>query len=215
MNCPLCGGSADPFHHSRDRDFFLCPHCQYIFVPPYHYLSPDEEKKRYLEHENSLDNAGYVRMFEAKLDLLKEHGPKAGSILDFGCGYAPVLKTLLARRGYIPSVYDKFFFPDWDAGQKFDVVISTETFEHLDSPAFEIDRILDVLKPGGYLAIMTRFYPESGGKPDLEKFKDWYYKNDPTHIGFYGSATLQWLADNRAIDLVFRDDLNFVLYRTS
>ncbi len=214
MNCPLCGGPADRFHHSRERDFLLCPQCQYIFVSPDHHLAPEEEKKRYLEHENSLENEGYVRMFETKLDLLKKHGPESGAVLDFGCGYEPVLKTLLEKRGYTASVYDKFFFPEWDADKRYDAIISTETFEHLDSPATEIDRILNVLKSGGYLAIMTRFYPESDGKPDLEIFKDWYYKNDPTHIGFYGSGTLQWLADNRAIELVYRDDLDFVLYRT-
>ncbi len=153
-------------------------------------------------------------MFTTKLDLLKEHGPKSGAVLDFGCGYEPVLQTLLTRRGYTASVYDKFFFPEWHTGRRFDIVISTETFEHLECPAIEIDRILDVLKPGGTLAIMTRFYPESNGKPDLEKFSGWYYKNDPTHIGFYGHGTLNWLAETRTITIIYRDDLDFVLYRT-
>lgn len=215
MICPLCGAAADRFHHSQERDFFLCPLCQYIFVPSCHHLAPDDEKKRYLEHENSLSNEGYVRMFEDKLDLLAQYGTKSGDILDFGCGYEPVLKTLIERRGYSASVYDRFFFPEWDNTKLFDAVISTETFEHLRCPAIEIDRILGALKPEGCLAIMTHFYPETNGEPDLEGFADWYYKNDPTHIGFYGSGPVNWLSRNRNMEIIYKNEKDFVLFRTS
>ena len=215
MICPLCGGAADGYHRSRGREFFLCPLCRYIFVPACQHLPPDEERKRYLEHENSLENEGYVRMFETKLDLLVRHGPAGGTVLDFGCGYEPVLKTLLERRGFEARVYDRFFFPEWQPGRRYDAVISTETFEHLRAPVLEIDRILQTLKPGGYLAIMTRFYPEKGGEPDPAGFANWYYTNDPTHIGFFGSRTLDWIARTRQLEIVYRDGHDFIIYQTS
>ncbi len=214
MMCPLCNTPADEFHQSRGRDFFLCPDCRYIFVPPSQHLPPAEEQKRYLEHENSLENAGYVRMFEEKIDLLRQHGPKDGTVLDFGCGYEPVLKTLLERQGYTAFVYDKFFFPQWQADRRYDTVISTETFEHLSSPAREVDRILTALRPGGYLAIMTRFYPEQGEQPDPAGFANWYYTNDPTHIGFFGTQTLNWIARSRKLEIVYRDTHDFIIYQT-
>ncbi len=218
MTCPLCSAPADWIDQSRNRDFYHCPVCRYIFVPAEQHLDSRSERERYLEHNNSLENAGYVRMFEEKLDLVAEHGPVGGSALDFGCGYEPVLKTLLEKRGYTASIYDPYFFPEWreewETGRRFDWIISTETFEHLESPAKGLDRILRAIRPGGHLAIMTQFYPEKNGEYDAPAFANWYYRNDPTHIGFFGRATFEWLARTRGLNLIFQNNRDFVLFRT-
>ena len=162
--------------------------------------------KRYLEHENSLENEGYVRMFQEKIDILKAYEIK--SALDYGCGYKPVLKTLLERQGIKAEGYDPNFFPDTSPGKLYDLVISTETFEHFRNPSEEISRIAENLVPGGILAIMTRFYPAEN-----KNFADWYYKRDPTHIIFYCPHTFQWIAENKGFKLIFNNGYDFVVLK--
>ncbi|NIT81976.1 MAG: class I SAM-dependent methyltransferase, partial [Nitrospinaceae bacterium] len=41
----------------------------------------------------------------------------------------------------------------------YDLVISTETFEHFHRPGDEVPRAVGRVAPGGYLAVMTRFPP--------------------------------------------------------
>ncbi len=204
MKCPLCSFSAHYLSSGENRKYWLCSECRAIFVPQEFHIPKNEEVKRYLEHENSLENEGYVRMFQEKIDLLQEYEIK--SALDYGCGYEPVLKTLLERQGIKTDGYDPNFFPDTRLDKLYDLVISTETFEHFRNPAEEIPRIADKVAPGGILAIMTRFYP-------FEDFANWYYKRDPTHIIFYCSQTFQWLAENMELKLVFNNNHDFVVLK--
>ncbi len=204
MKCPLCSFSAYYLISGESREYWLCSQCQAISVPAEFHIPRDEEVKRYLEHENSLENEGYVRMFQEKIDLLQEYDIK--SALDYGCGYEPVLKTLLEKQGIKADGYDQNFFPETRLGKLYDLVISTETFEHFRNPAEEILRITSKVKPRGVLAIMTRFYP-------AKDFADWYYKRDPTHIIFYCSETFQWLAKNTGFKLAFNNRHDFVVLR--
>ena len=206
MKCPLCSFSAHYLVSGEHREYWVCSKCRAISVPARFHITPEEEVKRYLEHENSLENEGYVRMFQEKIDILKAYEIK--SALDYGCGYKPVLKTLLERQGIKAEGYDPNFFPDTSPGKLYDLVISTETFEHFRNPSEEISRIAENLVPGGILAIMTRFYPAED-----KNFADWYYKRDPTHIIFYCPHTFQWIAENKGFKLIFNNGYDFVVLK--
>ncbi|MBT7682227.1 MAG: class I SAM-dependent methyltransferase [Nitrospina sp.] len=207
----MCGFSADFLTLGENREYWLCPQCRAISVPAELHISPDDEVKRYLEHENSLESEGYVRMFQEKIDILQTYPIK--SALDYGCGYEPVLKILLTRLGIEADGYDPNFFPEIRLDKRYDLVISTETFEHFRNPAEEIQRIIDRVVPGGYLAIMTRFYPTEDNRFQPDKFANWYYKRDPTHIIFYCTKTFQWLAENIGFKMVFNNDHDFVVLK--
>ena len=204
MKCPLCNLLAHHLTSGEDREYWLCSNCRAIFVPAPFHISQEEEVKRYLEHENSIENKGYVQMFQKKIDILQDLEIK--SALDYGCGYEPVLKTLLERQGIKADGYDPNFFPELPLNKSYDLVISTETFEHFRNPAEEIPRITDRVVPGGILAIMTKFYP-------AQNFADWYYKRDPTHIIFYCTETFQWLAKNTGFKLIFNNENDFVVLK--
>ena len=211
MKCPLCSSSARHLTLGDNREYWLCSQCKAIFVPSHFHIDPGEEVERYLEHENSLENEGYVQMFQKKIDLLPTNTFQ--SALDYGCGYEPVLKTLLQRLGISADGYDPNFFPDIDLEKHYDLVISTETFEHFRQPAKEVSRITDRVRLGGTLAIMTQFYPTETEELLPEKFAKWYYKRDPTHIIFYCSETFQWLAKNIGYQIVFNNNHDFVVLR--
>lgn len=208
--CPLCASGARFFLNADQREYWLCPQCGLIFVPPEFFISAQDEIHRYRQHNNSLDNPGYVDMFQKKIEIVKRHCSGARSVLDFGCGPEPVLKVLLEREGYRADAYDPNFFPDGISEKAYDLILSTETFEHLKEPKREFEKLYGLLAPGGWLAIMTRFYPQSDDQND---FASWYYKRDPTHIVFYGPETFRWAARRWGFEIVYLDQKDFVLLR--
>lgn len=147
-------------------------------------------------------------MLERPLHLLREHGDDVHRVLDYGCGPGPVLVKLLRRAGYESVGYDPNFAPDADLMTgSFDAVISTETFEHFAEPAKDVARIIDLLRPGGYLCVMTLFHPGA------EKVKDWWYARDPTHVSFYTRKTMEWICSAFGLSLLSCDEKNLTLMR--
>ena len=212
--CPLCKADTTLFLHQRQRDYRQCPNCSLIFVPPRFFLPSEEEKKRYLEHENSLENAGYVKMFQEKIDILKTVCPRVRKVLDYGCGYEPVLTTLLSREGYAVDGYDLIFFPQCQLEPVYDLIVSIETFEHFKKPGIEIDKLVSLLKSTGYLAVMTHFYSKDDS-PSREQFQSWYYQRDPTHIAFYSLKTFAWIAKDKGLKIIYNNEKNFIILKRS
>ncbi len=210
-NCPLCFSPANFFQEGENREYYLCPCCGMIFVPSNFFISNQEEKDRYLEHENSIENEGYVAMFENAIRQINDCCKNVRLILDYGCGYEPVLKTLLERHGYEADIYDENFFHEVDLRQSYDLIISTETFEHFKNPAKELDRLTSLISPSGYLAIMTQFYSFKNQSISKDKFKTWYYQRDPTHIVFYSDQTFEWIADHYQLRIVWNNNKNFLI----
>jgi hypothetical protein len=65
--------------------------------------------------------------------------------------------------------------------------------EHIHAPAAEFTRLRRLLRPGGMLAVMTRFVPGPS------HFPSWHCHRDPIHVVFYAASTFRWLA--RRLDL--------------
>ena len=110
MSCSLCYSPSEFLLKADRREYHLCTSCRLIFVPSRFFITPEKEIERYLEHENSLENEGYVHMFEEKIDLITDYCQDVQTVLDYGCGYEPVLKTLLERRGYRAEDMTPTFF---------------------------------------------------------------------------------------------------------
>ena len=207
MNCPLCESPSKFFLSGESREYWRCPVCRLIFVPPKYFIPREEEVQHYLKHENSLENEGYVQMFNEKIRIIKDVCQGVQTVLDFGCGYEPVLKTLLAREGLTVTGYDPNFFPQIDPNTTYDIIISTETFEHFREPGKEMLVLFSRLAPRGYLAVMTRLAPQE----NHQSFANWYYKRDPTHIAFYDNDTFSWIAHNHGMEIIFNNEKDFVV----
>lgn len=129
-------------------------------------------------------------MFQGFLDFISLHVRKYEHVLEFGCGPGPVLSQLLTRQGKQVCCYDKYFHPDESyKDHRYDLITSTEVFEHLDDPLGVLKTLASLLKPGGHIALMTHFHPN-----DKERFKTWWYPRDPTHITFFTPKTFEVLA---------------------
>ena len=121
---------------------------------------------------------------------LKERLEPGACGLDFGSGPGPTLSLMFEEIGYSMKIYDHFYANDgYVLQQKYDFITITETVEHLHNPKTELERLWSILKPGGFMGIMTKLLI------DREAFANWHYKNDPTHVCFFSQQTFTWLAD--------------------
>ncbi len=188
--CPLCQ-QEKPFLlvHINHRTYWRCRECCLIFLSPEQRLPVDRERERYLQHNNHPDDRKYRQFLNRLLNPLLPHLPQGARGLDFGAGPGPTLSVMLEERGYHMNIYDPFFAPDTSVLEDtYDFITCTETVEHFFNPSCEFGRLDSMLKPEGWLGIMTEMFTSE------HKFKDWWYHRDPTHVCFYQQETMLWIA---------------------
>ena len=193
MICPVCwAAGAAHFLAAGGRDYWRCPTCLATFLQPEQRPSPAEEKAHYDHHENDTDDPRY-RAFLSKVSVpLLDRLAPGSSGLDYGCGPGPALAAMLTEAGHRVALYDPFYRPDPEPlRETYDFITCTETAEHFHDAAIEFDRLDGILRPGGWLAVMTCF------QTDDARFADWHYRKDPTHVVFYREATLRHIATER------------------
>ncbi|MBW6507565.1 MAG: class I SAM-dependent methyltransferase [Rhodobacteraceae bacterium] len=188
--CPVCDASRpEPFIVADGRDYWRCASCEARFLAPAQRPSRDEEYAHYLHHENDPGDPRY-RRFLSKLaePLLARLAPRSRG-LDYGCGPGPALAAMLREAGHEVALYDPFFAPDPSPlAETYDFVTCTEVAEHFHHPSAEFARLCALVRPGGWLAVMTCF------QTDDARFADWHYRKDPTHVVFYREQTFRHLA---------------------
>ena len=188
--CPLCGDADScSFFVDQFRRYRRCRTCDLVFVPPKYWLSTKAEKETYDQHENSVEDPGY-RSFLSRLStpLLEKLEPGQHG-LDFGCGPGPALSALLAEYGLRVDLYDPFYYNEPAVFSKtYDFICATEVIEHLRNPGKEISSLFMMLKPGGWMGIMTKLVK------DQAAFSQWHYIRDLTHICFYSRSTFSFIA---------------------
>lgn len=160
-------------------------------MDPAHYLSPAEEKKFYLTHNNDVQDPRYQKFVSPITDYVKAHVPPGSRGLDFGSGTGPVLWHVLREAGYAMEKFDPYFDPlIKNLERKYDFVVTSEVVEHFQQPRKEFELLLKRLGPRAPVMIMTLKYN------DEIDFETWFYANDPTHVCFYREKTFDWIASN-------------------
>jgi len=208
MNCHICNAPTENFLHQKTNIlYYHCKACECIFKSPECYQDLERQKERYNLHENNEDDAGYRAYFQRFLDFVLPHVEEAKSALDFGCGRTSLLAQLLQEEHIDCDYYDPIYHPDTlDENKKYDLIVSTEVFEHLHQPREVFENLLDRLNDGGYLAIQTEFHAN-----EQRSFEKWWYPQDPTHIVFFRAKTFQVLCDIYGCRLAKDNGKNMVL----
>jgi SAM-dependent methyltransferase len=188
--CPVCRTAGPrPFLSLAGRAYWRCRICQASFLAPDQRLAAAAEYAHYLHHENDPADPGYRRFLAKLADPLLERLTPGSRGLDYGCGPGPALAAMLGEAGHEVALYDPFFQPESaPLEQTYDFITCTEVVEHFHDPAGEFDRFGQLLRPGGWLAIMTCF------QVDDTRFAAWHYRQDPTHVIFYREATFRFIA---------------------
>jgi SAM-dependent methyltransferase len=207
IECPLCGSAAtEPFYRDKKREFFQCLECDLVFVPPEFHPTAEEEKARYDFHSHNLEDSGYRNFLNRLFQPFDpaQGGPLETKLLpgarglDFGCGRAPTLSVLFEEAGFPCANYDLYYFNDPAVLEtQYDFLTCSETIEHFRNPRAEFERFLRLVKPGGWIGIMTQLRePASSrlrGSSEAPPFDKWFYKDDLTHLCFFSKKSFQWL----------------------
>lgn len=209
--CKICNSDTTVITDNKTKKkYHKCPTCSYIFLDEAFYVDEAREKKHYDKHHNTLESLGYVKMFE---DLVEEfvlpHKEGIKSALDFGCGEGEVLPIVLERASIACDRYDLFYFPKKVyEGKKYDLILSTEVFEHLQNPLEIFKKLLLHVEKNCYILLMSAFHPDN----DDEFFK-WWYIRDVTHIGFFNINTFEFLASELGLTIVKHNFKNIILFQ--
>jgi len=210
MNCHICNDLCDTFTDEKTKiTYYYCDNCEYIFKSPECYQDFSAQKERYNLHENDEKDAGYQAYFQRFLDFTLPLVGQPKTALDFGCGASSLLAKMLDKEGIKCDYYDPIYHPDTlNDNKKYELIVSTEVFEHLHQPRDVFESLLERLKEGGYLALQTQFHPN-----DREAFEKWYYHQDPTHIVFFTAKTFRVLCEEYNCEFVSENGKNMVLMR--
>tara|TARA_B100000029_G_scaffold513883_1_gene614800 strand:- start:112 stop:654 length:543 start_codon:yes stop_codon:yes gene_type:complete len=168
-----------------------------VFVSPADYPDACAEKARYDQHHNNPIDKRYRTFLQQLATPLLERLTVGSIGLDFGCGPGPALAHILQESGMTVELYDPYYCPNDTAWTThYDFVTATEVVEHLHQPSQEFDRLFRVLKPGGRLAIMTKWVSR------IPSFATSRYVRDMTHVCLYSPETFNWIASrwNSSVD---------------
>jgi 2-polyprenyl-3-methyl-5-hydroxy-6-metoxy-1,4-benzoquinol methylase len=158
---------------------------------PNFYTSLENEKNRYQEHNNDINDIGYQNFVQPIVQSVLNNFKNTTQGLDFGCGTGPVITKLLRDKNYNITTYDPFFDNNTEALKKtYDFIVCCEVIEHFHHPFKEFKLLKSLLKPKGKLFCMTDLLSET------VNFNKWYYKNDNTHVIFYHRNTCKWIQEN-------------------
>lgn len=152
------------------------------------HLNEQQEKSRYLEHNNNVNDDGYQQFVSPITSaVLRHHAPQQQG-LDFGAGTGPVIAKVLTDNEFEMDLYDPFFHhAPALLEQQYDYIVCCEVMEHFYHPDQEFALLKRLLKPNGRLYCMTDLYHD-----DID-FSNWYYQKDNTHVFFYHQNSLRYI----------------------
>jgi 2-polyprenyl-3-methyl-5-hydroxy-6-metoxy-1,4-benzoquinol methylase len=76
----------------------------------------------------------------------------------------------------------------------FDAIVMWDVVEHVFSPVDACQRLVDYLRPGGYLLVST---PDIGAVTARLMKKRWAFMTPPEHLGFFSHRTLTKLLEEK------------------
>lgn len=171
MRCNICekeaGGDVERASvRSNVRKFrqeafevWRCPHCRSI-----HAAEEVDLTRYYADYPfHRLADTGVDWMLGAMyrnlLKRLRANGfERSSSLLDFGCGSGHFL-TLLKRKGYEHVAgfdeYSKHYRDRAVLTRRYDVVMSQDVIEHVESPRKHLGTLAGLVEPGGLVVVGT------------------------------------------------------------
>ncbi len=155
-NCPLCNGSGELFYRHKKRLYYQCSTCHGIYVDKELIPTPEAEKIRYEEHNNDVENEGYLNFVSPITSTILSKHTQTQKGLDFGAGTGPVIASVLEDNNYSIDLYDPFFhnLPAL-LTKTYDYIVCCEVIEHFHQPKVEFELLSKLLKPKGKLYCFT------------------------------------------------------------
>ncbi len=211
-SCRICNSCSSLFFRDH-REFYKCSECCLIFTEDF----PDKksEEKHYKDQWAATDPDFWKGQVDVLLQLIN-HYLSPQHILDFGSGSGEMTNEF-RKRGFDVTPLEPMthgYLKDQKYSVKFDVVVAVEVIEHLLEPWDEIHEIEKILAPDGIVVFTSLLTNPFIDRPDArDQFKNWWYKDDPTHVSFFCNRVLSKMADMRNYDIDIFGNNVFVLKR--
>ncbi len=172
----------------QNRIYYKCNNCSSIFLSSDCRLDEGDEKARYLQHNNDINDERYRNFVSPITNYIFKKYTRNSLGLDFGSGTGPVISCILSENGYNINQYDPYFYPDNTVLSKnYDYIVCCEVIEHFYNPKHEFTKLYDSIKINGEIICKTDLFNK------YTDFNKWHYKNDPTHVFFYSDKTFSWI----------------------
>lgn len=211
--CLLGCGALRPWFARAGRRVQRCPSCGLVVVPEG--LAVDESGVSIYESETSVfeadGNEGYYfdetnfANCRLKLAWVARDLPRGSRLLDAGANFGHFLKVAQERydatgidlsptavrwsrerlgvRNHVGSVYDVT-----EPAGSYDAVTLWDVIEHLEDPLRALQRLRELLRPGGFLFLST---PDSGSPVARLLGRQWHYLDPLQHITVFSRRNLQ------------------------
>lgn len=171
--CPVCG--AVDSQYLRRGYYVKCSECKVAFREEQESVAELEEywQKGFWTDEEIEKRKNREPVFRDAFELLRRQKPKAGSVLDIGCGIGTFLAVCreegwkvtgvepssiaceVARQEYGLELINESFSSAMFQGRKFDAIFAAQVLHHLPDPAAFLADIDCVLADGGILILRT------------------------------------------------------------
>lgn len=209
--CKICQSAVTSMvDKKKELTYYRCSFCGFVYLDDASVVNQFVEQKHYEKHNNSFECTGYVQMFETFFkDAIEVYAHKIKTILDFGCGEEAVFAQLLKEKGFDVDVYDLYFHSKKIyLNKKYDLITSTEVFEHLKNPQAVLEELTASLNVNGYLVLMTKFPPQEDSV-----FLAWWYRRDITHISFFTPKSFEIMAKKCGLKLCKTINNNIAVFQ--
>lgn len=221
--CLLCGNNRARYWMTKaGRAVHRCPSCKCIWVPEglarneqgvsiYEEEEPiflkDGNEQYYLDETNLVSCRAKVKWVEEEVGP----GARGKRLLDVGANFGHFLKEasavfdatgieiskaavdksheLFGVKNYVGSVYE----PPAEARGAWDIVTLFDVIEHVPDPRGALEKIRDLVAPGGYLFLST---PDASSPVARLMGRHWHYNDPVQHIVLFGRRNLSRLLDD-------------------
>jgi 2-polyprenyl-3-methyl-5-hydroxy-6-metoxy-1,4-benzoquinol methylase len=215
--CLVCDGDelSNAFI-SKGYAILKCQRCGFFQVA----AQPDEETllKLYadlhVKHGRFRDNTAAARENRSRLALVLEFAAPRALILDAGCATGDFLAlaegifesygldvstgAIEEAKRRLPEIAERLRATSLENHQAdlplFDAICLWDVIEHVREPVAACQRLLSILKPGGYLFIST---PDIGALTAKAMRQHWAFMIPPFHLGFFSRKPFHFLFRNR------------------
>jgi hypothetical protein len=205
--CRLCHHPARLVFEDT-RPFYACNVCGLIFSDCL--ISIEAVERHYKDqHGNTFD---WITEANGFVEWIKNMGftvPLLSlSILDYGSG-SGLLTEALRKMGFKVDCYEPMLHGEFNRkgySEAYDVIILNEVVEHLEDINKTLDIVFSLLAINGVLIIKTLLTDSLINDPQnfTKSFKNWWYKDDPTHISLFSFLTIEYISKDRGRNLVVR-----------
>jgi SAM-dependent methyltransferase len=232
--CPLCQSTKfNQFFAMPGYKLSRCFDCHLVWDPtPPNNLNAQYEKEYFINENPKGGYANYFqgmqinrKTFRERLKRIEKRLGNKGNLLDVGCALGDCLEEAKKMgwkniEGVELSKYASGFAKErglkvtegtlnnLKAKESFDIVTSQDVIEHIPQPKEELNSINKVLKPGGWILLVT---PDVGGWWHKMLGKKWYHYKPGEHIVYFSKETIRKaLTDAGFINIETRPTYHFM-----